>query len=793
MNRARGSARTDAGLASMAAATTWVALLAWSGFTEGAGRFLGPLLVLGAILAATGAMARRWRLPVPAVIGLQVVVSGAALSMMLTGSPVPVGSAYSELVDVFSGAMDTAGRYAAPAPATGQGVHPILIAGGLACMLLVDALACTLRRAPLAGLPLLMIYSIPISLLSGGVSWWVFALTAAGFLALLFMQEATEVESWGRLLDADLSVDRSASLDRGKGKVRAGAGLIGGVATCLAIVLPLLVPTLDLHAFDFGRGSGGNGDINIQNPMADLRRDLNRDVDVPLLRVTTDDPHPEYLRIAVLNRFSDNEWSSGDRDVPGTNQADGGMPVLRGVSPSVPRATYRYSVAVTPEFRSTWLPTQAPISNIVAPGDWRYDEATMDFLAGGDNTTARLNYSMTGVQLDLQAADLTRAPSSSGMVSKDFVELPTDLPALVRDLAQEVTRDAPSRFEKAVALQNWFRETGGFTYDLRSAPGNGTDDLVAFLTQGNGGRTGYCEQFAAAMAVMARTLGIPARVAVGFLEPRRVGAKTWEYSAYDLHAWPELFFAGAGWIRFEPTPSGRASGVPSYTNQALSPVDPSQGPAGNPRISDRPSAGARTEISPSDAAAASKASDSGSGFPWGAVLGGAGGALAAGLVLLLPRAVRRRRREERLHGGPEAAWAELRDTAVDLGVPWPEGRSPRETRDRLVAHFGAPVDRTTAERPAHGAAVAPGAVRCLDRLVRAVELLRYARTAEPSESLAEEVETCVAALEGGASRGARRRAEWWPRSVVSRSRGAARATGERPVQARYGGVVDHVG
>jgi len=626
------------------------------------------------------------------------------------------------------------------------------------------------------------------------VSWWIFALTAAGFLALLFMQEATDVESWGRLLDADLSVDRPTSLDRGKDKVRAGAGLIGGVATCLAIVLPLLVPTLDLHAFDFGRGSGGNGDINIENPMADLRRDLNRDVDVPLVRVTTDDPHPEYLRIAVLNRFSDNEWSSGDRDVPGANQADGGMPALRGVASSVPHSTYRYSIEATPAFRSTWLPTQAPISNIVAPGDWRYDEGTMDFLAGDDNLpTAGINYTMTGVKLGLSAADLARAPSSSGMVSKDFLELPNDLPALVRDLAQEVTRDAPSRFEKAVALQDWFRETGGFTYDLRATPGNGTDDLVAFLTQGNGGRTGYCEQFAAAMAVMARTLGIPARVAVGFLQPRRLGPRPWESSAYDLHAWPELFFAGAGWIRFEPTPSGRASGIPSYTDQGFSPVDPSQGPAGNPRVSERPSSSRRTEISPSDSAAASGASDSGSGFPWGGVLGGTGGALVAGLLLLLPRAVRRRRRDERLRGGPEAAWAELRDTAVDLGVPWPEARSPRETRDRLVEHLGAPVARTTAERPAHGAAVAPEAVRCLDRLVRALELLRYARASEPSESLAAEVETCVAALEGGASRSARRRAEWWPRSVVARSRGAARATGERPVRARYGGVVDHVG
>ncbi len=107
-------------------------------------------------------------------------------------------------------------------------------------------------------------------------------------------------------------------------------------------------------------------------------------------------------------------------------------------------------------------------------------------------------------------------------MSRDFIELPDDFPSFVRTLAQEVTRDVPSRYEKAVALQDWFREDGGFEYSLEQVdPGNGADELVAFLTEGDGGRVGYCEQFAASMAVMARSLGIPARVAVGFLEPER--------------------------------------------------------------------------------------------------------------------------------------------------------------------------------------------------------------------------------------------------------------------------------
>ena len=118
-----------------------------------------------------------------------------------------------------------------------------------------------------------------------------------------------------------------------------------------------------------------------------------------------------------------------------------------------------------------------------------------------------------------------------------------------------------------MALQNWFRENFDYSTDVNL--GNGSDDLVRFLSEGEGGRTGYCEQFAAAMAVMARELGIPARVAVGFLQPEHIEGDTWVYSSHDLHAWPELFFSGSGWVRFEPTPSTRASGVPEYTQQEV--------------------------------------------------------------------------------------------------------------------------------------------------------------------------------------------------------------------------------
>ena len=304
-----------------------------------------------------------------------------------------------------------------------------------------------------------------------------------------------------------------------------------------------------------------------------------------------------------------------------------------------------------------------------APGTWLYDTSTMDFIAGSRGlTTAGLRYDMTAVKLQLTARDLARSTSSSGLVGWEFTELPAGLPASVRNTANAVTRDAGTRFEKAVALQDWFREDGGFTYDTSIVAGNGTDDLVAFLADTATGRTGYCEQFASAYAVMARVLGIPARVAVGFLVPDRVGPTTWQYSSHDLHAWPELFFAGAGWVRFEPTPAGRAADVPDYTTQRV-PSLPTAVPSSAQPSDELPDRGA-SSAAPSKSEAGAPVQVRGRGSPGSGCSWGrrrrhrrAGVAAAPGL--------RTRRRSRRLELGVEAAWQELRDTAVDLGIRWP--------------------------------------------------------------------------------------------------------------------------
>lgn len=799
MSRLRRTSVLDAFvLPATALATGWVATTAWRGFTEAPDAFQIPLLALAVMVLLLGVGARRLRLPAGVVLLLQVGVGGLLAASLVAGTPVVTGTGWLRLGTEIELAVTTAQRYEAPVPADAPGIDPLLVLGGWLCLVVIDTVVGGLRRVPLVGLPLLVIYSIPVGMLGGGVPWWSFTLTAGGFLLLLYLQQRDQTSRWGRGLGGAEARPTPGSAHA----VRGAAATLGGATMLLAVLVPQFVPTLSLDVLGFGAGSGGGGDITVDNPMTDLRRDFLSSEDQPLVRVTTDNPDPRYLRIAVLNRFSDNEWTTGDRQIPESQRATGPLPLADDIDPSLPRRRYTTDLTGMVAFDSRWLPTPYPSERVLAQGDWRYDTETLDFIAADDDLNAGgSSYQATEVVVEHDAAELSASGSWAGQVSRDYIEVPDDFPTFVRSLAQEVTREYPSRYEKAVALQQWFREGGGFTYSTRNIEtGNGTDELVAFLTEGDGGRVGYCEQFSSAMAAMARSLNIPARVAVGFLTPEQIGPRTYEYSTDDLHAWPELYFEGAGWIAFEPTPSDRASEVPGYTLEQVPTVDPGNEPSQSEATQDpRRNQGPDRQPDPGALPEGEDPTGSSEGVAWTSVVGwGSGGVLLA-LGVLAPRIVRHSRARQRLTGTIEPAWAELRATAIDLGLPWPEHRSPRDTGHVVERWLGGADPAEAVHRPPRGRATAPEAAQALDRLVERQEQERYARprgdepvTTDPQ--VVRDAETVVASLRGGAGVRALRRATWWPASVLPwRTRAARRTATTPPELVRHGGVVDHVG
>ena len=768
--RMRGGFRDALVLALVAAATTWVALLSWKGFAIDYSGFMGPLIIIGVVVALSGAVLRWLRVPGALLVLAQLVIVGMVVSLYITGSLVPIGEAWLRLEEAFQDASETARQYAAPVPRGVPPIDPLLIAGGAACMLLVDIMAGTLRRVPLAGLPLLTIYSIPVSLLGGGVSWIIFTLTTIGFLLMLYLQESRQIARWGRPLGND-GVDPSG-FGVSNGALRSSAGAIGAAATALAIVVPALHPDLRHRAVRQRLRPGRRRQDQDREPDGRPQAGHPAGQRRPGHHHPDRRPQPElpaHLGAQpLLRQRVEPRRPSGTGRPARHRRAARHRRVCR--PPCRPRSTTT-SVSISQNFDSPWLPTQFPVSAIDATGDWRYDSSTMDVMSFDEDLRAGgMSYDMTAVEPDLDPEAMNTSPLASDMMGTQLTELPPGLSTSVRTLATRETAEFTGRFQKAVALQNYLRDNGN--YDARQLGGRqrqrhpggvprrglpGRADGLLRAVRGGDGRDGPHHQHPEpgghrvpqADGVRSRHLRLqPARTCTrgpsctsrapagcGSSPPRRSGPRRCRrYTEFEFPAAPE-------------------TDLPSS--------------AGSEDAENRPTLGADPkEQNPQDQAGAASG-----GIPWRPIaIGVLAVALLVGLAML-PRLVRRRRRERRLAEGPEPVWIELRDTVVDLGLTWPAGRSPRETGAHLVHYFGRPVGIDTSDRPRHGADVSPEGEAALHRIVSTIEQQRYARPGtDQAAILKADAETVIAALEGGVTRGARRRAEWLPRSLFASRR-----------------------
>ena len=138
-------------------------------------------------------------------------------------------------------------------------------------------------------------------------------------------------------------------------------------------------------------------------------------------------------------------------------------------------------------------------------------------------------------------------------LSPAYIQVPT-LDPRIKKLARQITADAPTEYDKAAKIEQYLKSHYNYTLDLRGP--HTSDPLANFLFTR---RSGNCEYFAAAMTVMLRDVGVPARYVGGFLsgEYNDVGGD-WIVRASDAHVWVEVFFPGYGWITFDPTPPGAA-------------------------------------------------------------------------------------------------------------------------------------------------------------------------------------------------------------------------------------------
>lgn len=763
-----------------AAALAWLAACSWRGLIEEPHRFTSPALLAALLVAGVGAGARHLRVRWYLVPFLQLLVAGTWLHHRQhadteLGGWLPTPDGVAALAQQVRSGAEAVNTYAAPVPADYANAPVYLLAAAIGVIVLVDLLACGLRHPAWAGLPVLVAVTVPISVLDGGLPVPVYAGTGLLFALLLAVIEADRALVWGQ----DTVSSRSVHLDDPSlrvGVISAPALGIGALATVAAMVLSLGVPIGDGIFRDQGDGRGdgdGSGTVNLANPLVNMQKELRSRDRTPLLEAVTDARDPSYVRLTVLDLFTGGEWRPSTRSLDAVNVAEGLMPEPPGIRSDLSSRATQWQLRTTDQFETGWLPTPVPVQTIaISRGDWRFDPNFLDIANVDEDPPRGVDYELTGSEPAYTAADLDDA---TGVPPADVLRDATDLPALpdiIQQLAQQVTAGGATTYQRVRLLQDWFRRDGGFEYNLDAAgSAKGIDALESFLTVD---KVGYCEQFAAAMAVMARSIGIPARVVVGFLSPRELPGGRLLYTSDDLHAWPEIYFRGYGWVRFEPTPSSRTGTAPAWTRGGLDrPESPTQRPSASATPSRPVTAGPQEEPANPDSA-----SDGGASFPT-RVVAVSVLALLVVLVLALPGLARSRRRARRLANsddsrlGVELLWEELHDTAVDHGIAWPSGRSPRMIADELATRVLRTTDPLTgtADRDALG------------HLVRLVERSRYSSSFElDGDDRARAVATVARWTEligGAVSTAAARRARFVPRSVLVRRPAATGVSEER--------------
>jgi transglutaminase-like putative cysteine protease len=496
--------------------------------------WLLPVVVAATASVAVGAVCDRWgrRTPVT-VVGLALAGALVGLETTESSSTVvgfPTATAVSDYRHDLSQMAHVLHSAAVPVAPVGTALLLSVLAAwviGAACYLCATRLSGSL--APLVA-PLTVF--ITVSALGRGSHAPTTAAFAAGVGFFLLAQQR-----------ATLS-DRRARFHGGPS--RAAVPIIGAfTATLLAIAAALVAgPALpgarSGALLDYRRLGGvarNRGDLVVVTPLVDIRDRLKQS---PAEELFTVDSHgyPSYWRIAGLDEFDGNVW--------GISQTQ-----------SAPIST----LETVPTSTGTTVTVQARFTTTHLAGPWvpvAYQPASVDLpgarvLPGSDTVIIRTTDAIHATyNVVSQDPAPTRAQIGEAHIDPSAtadLALPANFPGRVRALAHDITEDAHTPYAQALALQNYLRDH--YQYSLSVPKGHSDSALVDFLFNT---KAGFCEQFSSAFAAMARAIGLPTRVAVGFTTGTDQSG-VYHVTTQDAHAWPEIDFAGLGWIRFEPTPT----------------------------------------------------------------------------------------------------------------------------------------------------------------------------------------------------------------------------------------------
>jgi transglutaminase-like putative cysteine protease len=691
------ASRTSSALATLALAALSTAAVLTLGRVFASGRFVLPAVgaVLLAHLLGFVARTRGWSL----VDALSLSMSGLAVYLIWFQAPhttlygIPTADTFRVLADRLGDGVHELRTAVVPAPATnGAIVLSVLVVWVMAAT--ADALAFWRRATIGAVAPALAVFVWASTLGTDALA----TRTTAGFLvaALLFL-----------LVQHQSLVGRGRTSFSGR-RVRAGTtvmtlgALAGAVAVVGALVVGPALPGADADPLIDVRGLGPRDrSYRVEPPLARIGEDFVGRGRVEVFTVRS--PSEDYWRVAALDRY---ESTNGGQ---WTLAAQGNDEVQDGLHAPVDSTMLRQEFHIT-GLADRWLPAAyEPVQ--VEGGDDPLVVKASSTLVSNRSDVSDLTYTVGSRQppstLTTAQVDSTNAPLPAEM--RGYTRLPSDFPIDVRDAALAITAGASTPYDRARALEQFFLDPAqGFHYslDVDLGPDAQSQNAISQFLQS---RTGFCVQFASSFTAMARAAGLPARVAVGYTPGRYdTISNLYRVTSEDAHAWGEVWLAGVGWTRFEPTPDSdlpggsRLPGGARVTTPSAptTPTPATSTPIGSaPPTSAAPAPRGTAQVD-IDAPAAGRGRG-GFTFDWriamlllaGAIVG------AAGVAVAIIFAKRRRRGRRRDDPDPAAAitgaWEEVLDRLSEAGVERQPARTPLELAElapaRVPDDAGAPL------------------------------------------------------------------------------------------------------
>src|SRR5690606_19953894 len=425
--------------------------------------WLAQAAVAVTLVASAAAVARTLRAPVP----IQVVAMLAALLLAVTWQfrsggelfLLPTGQTFAHFQTLLAEVPPLVATETIPL-ADHAGLLLLTMAGVGVVAIVVDVLTVSLRRPALVGLPLLAIYSIPVAVSQDRVSPVPFAVAVAGFLWLIATERLERVRRFGQRFTAQ---GRGVPVWEPSPLAAAGRRL-AAVGILAAVLLPLAVPDLGnglthrLIGGGSGEGEGGgSGPATAVNLFAHLDGMLHHDETVELLRFTTDDPDPFYLRVGTADQVSNRGFHQ---------RAPQGELVSLGVRSTAPiragATGHRHQARIEIlAWDMNRLPVFAELTNMSGlDGDWRHDRDQQVVFAA-DERAAGLTYDIeyTRWEFDPEALRQARPLPGDHPMNRFTVVLPQ---LEVSELVTELTAEAATPYDEVLAILRHFSAENGF-------------------------------------------------------------------------------------------------------------------------------------------------------------------------------------------------------------------------------------------------------------------------------------------------------------------------------------------